>query len=575
MLKLSLFKLYLSSMWVLLISISVVAEEGDEIGRELQDLNYGAIIYEFYQQNYFAALIEYAYADEKGGVENHGNYPELLKGGISFSYGLEQQAKNIFDKALAGNLSEKPRNRVWFYVAKMAYQRGDIESSAKALANIHGKVKLSLQAEYLYLSSIVKVQSGSYLDVVSEIDPESIDNDERYLPYIIFNLAVANLQLGNIDEAVREFKKLVGFGSSLEHKAIADRANLALMYLLKKDGDDKGSSKSLQKVHSSGLFSNRALLTYSWLAINNGDYKRSLTSLAALKKRSIAIPEVQEAILLIPHVYERLKLKGRAQQGFIVAGKQYQLGLQDISTLRQKLQSSEYLRKFALKASVNPQFRRIDSDISLSPYLLNLMADQTFQTVLNEMQGLLELKRSLTDILKKEEGLKVILDARGVSRSKRGHNAMLERLRKRYKGLVEKKNAIDEKVDVIASQYGQEDKARIQSSIDFIDKEMAAVSQTLDVVSSSKKHKNSVSYYKKLIKKRMVAASRELRKTERMLKKVDKVMFKLVSNELDMHQERFKYYLVQARLAKARLYDSVLLDIDPFDEQGVSTPVAL
>ncbi|MEN8206054.1 MAG: hypothetical protein ABFS24_08575, partial [Pseudomonadota bacterium] len=100
------------------------------IGHEVKDLKYGAVLFEFYQQKYFEALVEYEYAYERGGIQNHGDYPELLKGGVSLSYGIDEQAQGIFSNLISANTDEEVQNRAWYFLAKMLYLRGNIERAA-------------------------------------------------------------------------------------------------------------------------------------------------------------------------------------------------------------------------------------------------------------------------------------------------------------------------------------------------------------------------------------------------------------------------------------------------------------
>ncbi len=50
----------------------------------------------------------------------------------------------------------------------------------------------------------------------------------------------------------------------------------------------------------------------------------------------------------------------------------------------------------------------------------------------------------------------------------------------------------------------------------------------------------------------------------------------LVAAELDLHEQRIQYYMVQAQLAKTRILDKQLIDLDPALplEDGSSEPVA-
>ena len=55
---------------------------------------------------------------------------------------------------------------------------------------------------------------------------------------------------------------------------------------------------------------------------------------------------------------------------------------------------------------------------------------------------------------------------------------------------------------------------------------------------------------------------KELEKTNELINKVENVMIELINAELDVHEERLKYYQVQSHLAKVRILDSTLSDLD-------------
>ena len=54
-------------------------------------------------------------------------------------------------------------------------------------------------------------------------------------PEDVYHLAVSQMNMNHHEEAIKNFKKTTQFSASAEHKAIADRAFLALNFLLEKD----------------------------------------------------------------------------------------------------------------------------------------------------------------------------------------------------------------------------------------------------------------------------------------------------------------------------------------------------
>jgi len=153
---------------VLTASVFLLTGSPAAIGHEVKDLKYGVILFEFFQQKYFDTLVEYEYAREKGGIQHHGSYPELLKGGVSLSYGLDEQARDIFSDVIAANAPEEVQNRAWYYLAKMLYLRGDVSQAAVTLSNIHGSMPHEIDQEYRYLAALINIKLG-YFEEATEI----------------------------------------------------------------------------------------------------------------------------------------------------------------------------------------------------------------------------------------------------------------------------------------------------------------------------------------------------------------------------------------------------------------------
>jgi len=64
------------------------------------------------------------------------------------------------------------------------------------------------------------------------------------------------------------------------------------------------------------------------------------------------------------------------------------------------------------------------------------------------------------------------------------------------------------------------------------------------------------------VKNNMEILENELLKTNVLIEKVENVLIELINAELDIHEERLKYYRVQSHLAKARILDRSLAALD-------------
>jgi tetratricopeptide (TPR) repeat protein len=531
--------------------------------QKVHDLNYGAILFEFYQQKYFEALVEYEYTSELGGIRDHGEYPELLKGGISLSYGLDRKAKQIFSELITDNAPEEVQNRAWFYLAKMLYLRGEIGQSATNLMKVSGVMPQDIDQEYRYLAALVNVKLGHF-DAAEEIS-RSFDKDSTYAPYLYFNLGVTFGKQNEISRAMDNLTKAIAYrDGSEEMQRLADRAHMAIAFLNAENQAFNDAYNEIGRVSSSGVYSNRALLGAGWAYVNSGDYHNALTSLMELQNRSMAIPEVQEAVLLVPHVYEKLNLPGRAAKGFIRAYDRYNQILVQLDTARETLKDADVLELFV---------RNLDQILgesdwfgtaptvslnSLSPFLLDLMSDHSFQSVLKELRDLYAIRNNLESWKRKKDEFSVILKARMKAPNESNRNRRVAEASEIQAGFIKKYAVLSEK----ASNLDDEEKERVLWQLNDVDYVIKTAATALSQLHNVSQEFTDNRGYSKRIKVLLKHLDKEIDKTNKLIDKIENVMLKLVKSELETHEERIKYYQVQAHLAKVRILDRSLSNID-------------
>jgi len=535
---------------------------------QVKDLKYGAVLFEYYQQKYFETLVEFEYAAERGGIRNHGDYPELLKGGVSLSYGLERQAKTIFSKLIAQNTSEQIQNRAWFYLAKMLYLRGEVNRAATTLSNIHGVMPSEIDQEYRYLAALVNIKLG-YYDAAESVS-QSFDKRSPYAPYLYFNLGVAFGKQNAYARATANLDKAASYADGTDElQRLADRAHMAKAYLDAENQKFAEAYREIRYVSTTGVFSNRALLGSGWASINDEAYRDALAPLMLLQKRAITIPEVQEAVILVPHVYEKLGLRGRAAEGFIDAYDRYSDALVQLDHARAVLKSADVLELFV--RNLDQMLGESDwfgtapavSLNELSPFLVELMSDHSFQSVLKELRDLYAIRNNLNSWLRKRDDFKVILQARtagGVGGAKQMVSAYADQeseLQSRYKALSER-----------TAVLGAEDRERVQWLLDDIGSDIQSAGMMVTQMQEAGFIPATNGSFQSRVDTNMKALDEELKRTNDLIGKVEKVLLKLVTTELDIHEERIKYYRVQAHLAKARILDRSLGDLDVRLDEG-------
>lgn len=539
---------------------------------EVQDLKYGAILFQFYQQNYFEALVEYAWAEDHGGIQNHGTYPELLKGGISLSYGLDTQAEDIFTRVARGNLTEEVRNRAWFYLGKMQYLRGDTSVAARNLSNIQGPLPAAVDSEYRYLAALVNVKLGYFS--AGEAVADNINSDSPFAPYFYFNLAIAFGAQENAGRAIAALEKVIDLDDGSEElRRLADRARMALSFLYAGRDDQASAGLQLSLISSTGAYSNRGLLGAGWMAINEGAFRDALGPLDVLTGRSIALPEVQEAILLQPHVYERMGLNGRAAQGFIDADHKFRDALDWLEKARQSLGHADVMELFV--QNLDQVLGESDwfgaapsvSANHLSPFLVELMSDHSFQSVLKDLRDLYAIRNNLETWQARRDDFEVILAARAGSLEGDNHRQGLSRLARQLTESRQRYQALSGRVASLAPDAQERLRWQLEGlTFDITRGEsMLAALTGAHAISGGGKFAQSVV-------RMMAQVDDQMVRTEGLITRLEGVMRTLVSTELDIHEQRLKQYQVEAQLAKVRILDRSLQDLDVVEDDEQSTP---
>jgi len=167
---------------------------------KVRDLDYGDVLFHFFQDDYFDAIVRLEVSNELGRVEHHAAEAELLSGGLYLSLGLHQEATRIFDRLLAGPVPQSVSDRAYFYLARIGYQRGYYAEAARSLDRIRAALPGKLESERRLLASNVLMAQGRYLEAAGALQATT---DDDWAPYARFNLGVALVRAGDTVEGRR------------------------------------------------------------------------------------------------------------------------------------------------------------------------------------------------------------------------------------------------------------------------------------------------------------------------------------------------------------------------------------
>ncbi len=355
------------------------------------DLRYGAALYNYYQNKNLEALTELLVAKKKGGIQGHGDNPEIMEGGFRMAYGMETSAGEIFNRLLTANRPQRTRDAAWFHLAKMHYSHQNWSESESALAQMGGKTVADIAKEVKFLRFNLALRQERLEQAES-----LLDRHNPWQPYMHFNIASAYSAIGDYDKGISHYTKLLNMRqNSDEFLSLYDKAMTAAGYAYLLKEDYPAAAELFSRVRLASPFSSRALLGYGWAEAEQDQYLLALKPWVELSKHKLIDQNTQEVLIAIPYAYEQLDRRGLALSGFQSAEQTF---LSEIHILDSVIQSiPDYAIRDALNIDRSIDINMIDyaDQNSLSPrlsYLVELFARDDFLGLVHELRDLLAIQ---------------------------------------------------------------------------------------------------------------------------------------------------------------------------------------
>mgnify|MGYP001823233483 CR=1 FL=1 len=371
---------------------------GDKEPTVVKDAHYGEVLFYFYQEEYFPAIVRLLAAQKQTKLENHVDESELLLGGLYLSYGHHKHAADIFERLLADNVEPEIRDRTWFFLAKIWQQRGYIAESQRALDNITNELPEALEAERHMLQAQLHIENSEHERAIAVL--EDWPKRSGWSNYARFNLGVAMVRSGKVNEAAALLDDLGELNPGNEEmSSLRDKANLALGYAYLQDGQPEAAKLPLHRVRLEGPFSNKALLGVGWANAESQDYQRALVPWMELKDRDILDSAVQESMLAIPFAMAKLDALSQSADYYINAIEAFREEGDRIDLAITRIQSGEMMNTFLTDGEDATtgwywQLQELPEGPE-SRYLYHLLATHKFQEGLKNFRDLHYLYRNL------------------------------------------------------------------------------------------------------------------------------------------------------------------------------------
>jgi outer membrane protein assembly factor BamD (BamD/ComL family) len=372
-------------------TLAAFAAKDDPEPIVVNDPQYGEVLFYFYQEDYFPAIVRLQAAQQLNLLNDHIEQSDLLLGGMYLSYGHHLEAAEIFERLLADNVQPEVRDRTWFFLAKIWKQRGYLEKSEYALQQLGDNLPDNMLRESKMLHAQILIDSGRYGEAVAQL--ARWKGRTEWASYAQFNLGVALVRNGDMETASGILNELGSIDAHNEElAALRDKANLALGYSLLQEGRPAAAKEALQRIRLEGPFSNKALLGVGWADAELNNYQSALVPWMELRGRDLLDSAVQEAMLAIPYGLSQLESISQAADHYLNAVEAFYEETNRIDRTIEFIESGDMFDKFLEDGPTDStgwywQLNELPQGPE-SRYLYHLLAKHSFQEGLKNYRDL-------------------------------------------------------------------------------------------------------------------------------------------------------------------------------------------
>lgn len=387
-------------------SEEVVETEAPEQPREpvpidqphaIEDLAYGDLLFEYYQQHYFSAITKILVAKERGLFKNNSEHAELVLGALYVSYGLLDSGEAIFRDLLNTYTSAQGADESWYQLARIYYKRGNTQHALGILTSNISEPLESRATEHVLLQILCHIRLGQVEQAQSLT--QYLKEDEAQSVFVRFNMASAMAQLGDMERAAGYYSDVLVHSrpqSELD-KTLNDQAALALgIYYLRSNQLDL-AQQTLNRIRLYGPVANRALLALGWTHFHAEQKIDALTPWMELNERALTDPSVQESILNVPFVFEELGALQDALDGYKSAYKIFRNQRRRLEAIKLDIQKPDWIENIS-PVDISgqdamgklPEFK-LPVDDEVSQHLYRYFASNEFQKLYRDYRELQRL----------------------------------------------------------------------------------------------------------------------------------------------------------------------------------------
>jgi len=364
---------------------------------KVRDLQFGEVLYHFYQNQYFTAIVKLMAGKKLDTMPHHAEEVDALLAGFYLNYGLHQEAERELRRLAKKGVPKDIRNRAWIKLAQARYKKGLYEDAIRALEEVERPIEPEVDNEIQLLMGNLLIGVGDYKRAIKLLKKFPSGSDNAL--FAKYNLGIA-LYKNKQEILGAENLDIVGMAKPVnkEVAALRDKANIALGYALLMNDLAPKARSYFQRVRIRGPYSNKALLGLGWANVMENDFEDALTPWLELNTRKTTDASVYESYLAIPFALEQLKQNDEAMEKYQAAIDKLSVDVKHIKETIEKVQSGHLWDRILEHVS---NVSSGEMDLALIPkdvdkrYISSIISTHAFHQTVRNLQDLLYLKENL------------------------------------------------------------------------------------------------------------------------------------------------------------------------------------
>lgn len=326
-------------------------------------------------------------------------------------FGLDREAADVLTAAGTQAGAGDARDQAWLKLAQKLQRQGQSAQAEAALSQVRGVLPEAQQEAQTLLKAQLLMARADYRGAVQVLRWAAASGT----PLVRYNLGVAQQRAGDVAEGAATLNALGQEPARTdEHKALRDRANVALGFAALKAGQPAQARTYLERVPLQGSASNKALLGYGWAAMDQQNPQSALVPWLTLSQRDAKDPAALEARLAVPYAYEQLGAKGKALQTYLDAVETFERERNSLDAALAFVKSGRLIdgllgANAGLAAEADLV---VPTNESHWAYLSAAVAQEAFQQGVRNLIDLRGLDASLNEDQKRLDDLRVALSFR-------------------------------------------------------------------------------------------------------------------------------------------------------------------